>query len=406
MFDGIKIIIKDGVTDRKLLNNPALDFTSIHKETGEVPTASDRANNKGFNYKIVKYKNLTIKVYDTGTVLIAGSLHYNYNDGLHNYNQYTLGDVRRTLIKLNDELGINSQTARIQSLEFGVNLPTDPTPFIKNLVTHKTNTFNRFDIINSNGKKTLEKGKQFYLKIYDKGLQNRKYINDLILRFEYICRKMELISEHPVYLSDLLKPEIIERCGCLLEKAYQDLIIKEPVNLKGLKIDDRELYLKGTNPNYWNTLTKQQRCKKKKEFNQLLDLHSTDRIKEKTYQIFIETLQNITTSAEETDYFLTDFEKPLRLLSDHLGNMSKGNHTVFNTMTCITCGRDISNQKAGSKYCSEKTFGKDAKKCRNQNSNKRNNMIRKIHYVESKGILFPINQFLKIPEEIQVIINS
>ena len=405
MFDGIKIIIKDGVTDRKLLNNPALDFTGIHKETGEVPTASDRAKNKSFNYLIVRYKNLTIKVYDNGTVIIVGSLHYFYNEGLHNYNQYTLEDVRRTLIKLNDELGINPQTARIQSLEFGVNLPTDPTPFIKNLVTHKTNTFNRFDILNSNGKQTLKKGKQFVLKCYDKGLQNRDYTSLQILRFEYKCLKMELISEHPVYLSDLLKPEIIERCGYLLKQSYQDLIIKEPVNIRGLKINERELYLKGTNPNYWNTLTKQQRYKKRIAFNQLLDLHSTDRIKEKTYQIFIQTLQNIINSADQTGYFLTDFKKPNRLLSDHLGNMSKGNPTGFNTMTCITCGRDISDQKAGSKYCSEKTFGRDAKKCRNRNSNKRNNMIRKIHYVESKGILFPINQFLKLPDELRSIIN-
>lgn len=405
MFDGIKIMIKDGVSDRELLSNPYLDFRCTQKDTGEVPTASERAKNKGYNYKETDYKNLNIRVFDTGTVLIVGSLHKFYNEGLHNYNQYTLEDVSRTLIKLNNELGIEPKTARIQSLEFGLNLLTNPTLFIENLVTHKTNMFNRFDVINSNGKKTLEKGKQFNLKIYDKGLQNRKYTHDLILRFEYVCRKMELISKHPIYLSNLLKPEIIERCGCLLKKAYKDLIIKEPVNLRGMKTNERELYLKGINPNYWSTLTKQTRYRKRNEFNQLLDLYSTDRIKEKTHQIFIETLHNIINTVNQIGYLLTDFIKPLRLPFDSLDNISISNHSGFNTMNCITCGRDISNQKVGSKYCSEKTFGKDAKKCRNHNNNKRNNLIRKIHYVESKGILFPINQFLKIPEEIQVIIN-
>jgi len=405
MFDGIKIIIKDGVTDRKLLNNPVLDFTGTYKVTGEVPTASDRENNKSLNYKIVRYKNLTIKVYDNGTVIIYGSLHYFYNEGLHNYNQYTVDDVERTLIKLSDELGINPQTARIQTLEFGVNLLTDPTPFIKNLVSHKTNTFNRYDILNSNGKQSLKKGKQFGLKYYDKGLQNRFYTDELILRAEFKCLKMELIRKQPVYLSDLTKPDIINRCGDLLKKAYQDLIIKEPVNIRGLTIREKELYLKGINPNYWNTLSKQQRYKKRIAFNKLLDLHSIDRIKAKTYQIFLKTLQNLTNSDSQTGYFLTDFEKPFRLLSDPLDNMSEGNHTGFNTMNCITCGKDISNQRAGSKFCSETIYGKDAKKCRNQNSNKRNNLIRKIHYVESKGILFPINQFLKIPEELRTAIN-
>lgn len=405
MFDGVKIMIKDGVTDRRLLNNPTLDFAGTYKVTGEVPTALDRANNKGYNYKSTIYKNLSIRVYDTGTVIIAGSLHYLSNEGVHNYNQYTIEDVQGALIKLSDELGINPQTARIQTLEFGVNLLTDPSPFINYLVAHKTNTFNRYDILNSNGKQSLKKGKQFGLKYYDKGLQNRCYTDELILRAEFKCIKMELIRKQPVYLSDLIKPDIINRCGELLNKSFQELIIKEPVNLKWLKINERELYKDCINPNYWNTLSKHQRYKKKIAFNKLLDLHSTDRIKEKTYRIFLQTLQNITTSGNKTGYLLTDFQKPTRLLSDSLGNMSIGNHTGFTTMSCISCGRDISNQKAGSKFCSETMYGKDAKKCRNKNSNKRNNLIRKIHYVESKGILFPLNQFLKIPEELRTVIN-
>jgi hypothetical protein len=406
MFDGIKIMIKDGVTDRKLLNNSYLDFRCTQKDTGEVPTASERANNKGYNYKETDYKKLNIRVYYTGTVIIAGSLHYFYNDGLHNHNQYTLEDVSLTLIKLYNELGIEPKTARIQSLEFGVNLLTNPTLFIENLVTHKINSFNKFDIPNSNGKRTPTKGKQFGLKIYDKGLHFREFTDKQILRFEYKCQKMEKISKHhPIYLSDLIKPDIINRCGELLKQAFRDLTIKEPVNIKGLNTKEKELYLKGSNPNYWSTLTKQTRYRKRDAFNQLLDLYSTDRIKEKTHQIFIETLQNIINPADQTGYLLTDFKKPIRLPFDSLDNMSISNHSGFNTMNCITCGRDISNQKVGSKYCSEKTFGKDAKKCRNHNNNKRNNLIRKIHYVESKGILFPINQFLKIPEEIQVKIN-
>jgi len=36
---------------------------------------------------------------------------------------------------------------------------------------------------------------------------------------------------------------------------------------------------------------------------------------------------------------------------------------------CITCGNDITIQKKGSIYCSEKIFGKAVKKCRNQKTN-------------------------------------
>ncbi|HXI01474.1 MAG TPA: hypothetical protein VNI52_14490 [Sphingobacteriaceae bacterium] len=398
-------MIKDEVTDRSLLNNPLLDFISIHKETGEVPTASDRNCDRRHNYKSASYKGLDIRVYDSGTVLIAGSLHYFFNEGLHNYNQFTISDLTHTLNKLQTELGINPNTARIQTLEFGVNLTTDPTPFINSLVTHKTNQFNRFDIVNSNGKQTLQKGRRCGLKVYDKGLQFRHLTDNDILRFEYKCLKMELIRKEPVYLADLIKPDIIDRCGKLLDQAFKDLIIKEPVNLKDLTGREREFYLKGINPAYWNTLTKQRRYKNRIRFNRLLDVHSTDRIKDKTYKTFLKTLQNITVSDPEKGYFLTDILEPERLLSDRLDNKSLSNPNRFNPMRCISCNRDISGQKAGSKFCSEKTFGKDAKKCRNKNSNPRNNFIRKIHYVESKGLLFPLDQFIKIPENLELNIN-
>lgn len=62
---------------------------------------------------------------------------------------------------------------------------------------------------------------------------------------------------------------------------------------------------------------------------------------------------------------------------------------------CVTCGRDITDQKSGSQFCSEKVFGKEAKKCRNQNSNRRNNYRRKVENIENKGVLFDVRPFIQ-----------
>lgn len=60
---------------------------------------------------------------------------------------------------------------------------------------------------------------------------------------------------------------------------------------------------------------------------------------------------------------------------------------------CQTCGQDISTQKKGSVFCSEKKFGTEAKKCRNINSNPRNNYRRKEQRIYGGGfLLFDINQ--------------
>lgn len=65
---------------------------------------------------------------------------------------------------------------------------------------------------------------------------------------------------------------------------------------------------------------------------------------------------------------------------------------------CKCCGRDITHQRKDSVFCSEKYFGKEAKKCRNKDSNRRMIIKRKIKnamekekmmqvvYVDSNGL--------------------
>ena len=61
---------------------------------------------------------------------------------------------------------------------------------------------------------------------------------------------------------------------------------------------------------------------------------------------------------------------------------------------CFSCGRNISNQKKGSKFCSEKVYGKEAKRCRNVDSNPRNNFKQREKRIKNGGLLFEIDSYL------------
>jgi len=62
---------------------------------------------------------------------------------------------------------------------------------------------------------------------------------------------------------------------------------------------------------------------------------------------------------------------------------------------CLSCKKDITNQHKNSLFCSSKYVGeREAKKCRNNNSNPRNNRLRKIDKINSKGVLFDIAPFV------------
>ncbi|HEY8401336.1 MAG TPA: hypothetical protein VIK89_08745 [Cytophagaceae bacterium] len=65
-----------------------------------------------------------------------------------------------------------------------------------------------------------------------------------------------------------------------------------------------------------------------------------------------------------------------------------------NKRYCKSCGRDISGQKLNSVFCSEKIFGKEAKKCRNKDSNPRNHVKRKIESWSSSPMIFSIDEMI------------
>jgi len=410
MFDGIKLRIKDEVTNAALLKNHLLDFTAIHKETGEEPTPEDREQNIKFNYKYAEYKGLKIKVHDSGLVLINGSLHKFFNDGAHNFNQYSIDDVKTTLKRLYDELNINANDAEVQNLEFGINLVTtyNPSYIIANLRNHKNRAF--YMMQEGDGKTTVANNAQYGLKVYNKGLQYAKYTSDSILRFEVKCVKMECIRPGRIYLSDLVTPAIIDRCSTMLKQAFTDLVIKEPVNEDKLTTKEKELYLKATNAAYWedkeNTLSRFKKHRDKQKYNDLLLTHSLDRIKAKTYVILEETLSRITQFKPETRNVLTDSENSFAQRSDTLYKLSKRCTPKQPPRKCLSCGQDISNQRAGSLYCSEKIYGKEAKRCRNMNSNRRRDYNKKVHYARyDDGVLFDVNPYFKNPGIIDLKLN-
>ena len=66
------------------------------------------------------------------------------------------------------------------------------------------------------------------------------------------------------------------------------------------------------------------------------------------------------------------------------------NKETSTTKQCLTCGRDISNQKSTSKYCSEKLFGREVKRCRNVISNLRRDELKRY----PSQTLFDVDQYL------------
>ena len=72
---------------------------------------------------------------------------------------------------------------------------------------------------------------------------------------------------------------------------------------------------------------------------------------------------------------------------------------------CQTCGRVLTSSSSQAKFCSELVWGSAAKKCRNADSNPRNNAAATRRKTKNQGpLLFDDSDFIRVPEQIRAFV--
>jgi predicted RNA-binding Zn-ribbon protein involved in translation (DUF1610 family) len=403
MIDGICIVCEIKDFPQWRLRMPFEFYTPINTDDGTIKTKQKKDNS--INGKLVESDYQTIKhtaEYQTYELVISevirakkqpkyylkinGSLHKNKFSG-ENYERFYHIDVINEINNLCNKLEINSKRVKIDGLEFGVNIKTDFSPHLyltDNLVRYKHLQFNQYAPDRRNRRLGYECVlSQYRVKIYDKGLQYGLFCK--LLRFEVRFNKMQKINECSIYsLHDLTKPNSMGVLKGLLLGIWNDVLLYEPMDLPdNAELTDlqKELIQCGNNPKYWSKLHKSNKTKYNYHRTVLKEL-----IKKygKGYHIDIK-------AKIEREWQL--------LLSNKLYGFTikiRGKNVESDTPRryCISCNKEITHQRDTSKFCSPKYVGVvEAHKCRNIDSNKRNNLKNKIHRIMSKGVLFDIEPF-------------
>lgn len=263
MYDFIKIAVTDQKFAEGLIVNPLLDFnTLVNERTGVMKDGVQCA----------RHKNLDFTTYPSGRVEIQGSLHKYWNDGLHNWNDFNLNDVKSCISDLQATFSIDPDKATVHNLEFGLNVSTayNPDAFLTSLVTHKKEPFNKMKTRGQGNGKEVYYG-QYGIKVYNKGLQYNR--PDNILRFEKKVFKMECLGWGEIKLKDLLSPAFFNHCLTELLSSYDELLITDKVNESALSKAKLKLFHNCKNPLNWGEMTPEQRYKKKAKFCQLVREH-------------------------------------------------------------------------------------------------------------------------------------
>lgn len=236
MIDYIKIKITDSILINQVWNNPILEY--------------DGKSEKRFNDEVRelitrKYKNLYFVKYDN-RLEIKGSIHYFFNEELHNANDFYISDCISTIIQFRDIFDLDLDKCFLINLEYGVNvLPGIPiNDLIVNLIYHEKRQFVRatehitYKIAGNDAYKQI--------KAYAKGVQFPNYCNPNTFRFEIKTKQAKFINKLGLYtLHDLT---IINNYNLLI-----DSLLKEWDNVLLFDLS-KNIDTKFFNTHFWEQL--------------------------------------------------------------------------------------------------------------------------------------------------------
>jgi hypothetical protein len=410
MIDGIKIYYN--LADfEKWKQSVNIEFGRTILDTGEIKskvrnlnglhqrTFEHRATFQTYSLLVREverkdFKGNEVKDY---FLTIDGSLHKNYFDG-ENYSRFDWDKLQTEILNIENSLQLSPDSAKIVNIEFGVNiqLPFEVMPFLKrSLISYKGKPFNQYRP-DRNGFVLgyVCDRSQYSVKIYDKGKQYNLPMP--LMRFEKRFTKMQKLKEYGIKtLSDLKDRDKVKNLFALLQTAWNDvLLFDDSINIKrsNLRPLERELLNQGSNSKFWEELKETNRRRfdsKRKQFRELVkkygqNLHGViDALIKNEWETLFENCTNLP-SVQSVE--LNKFTVKVK---------GKNVHTLPLHKTCISCGRDITNQKGNSKFCSAKYVGESAAhKCRNTNSNARNSLKNKIKRINGRGVLFDISPYL------------
>lgn len=418
MFDGINAIYKLTEKDNHILNFHLWEVLVI-EQTGE------RAN----DFKTFYKHGLTFKLKPSlngGHVLsINGSLHKWHNKGYVNSNQFSFNDVQKAVYNLCSQFDIPANKILLHGLEIGVNisLPYPVKKLLKSMVAYKGKPFTQINKINE-GKGFVCSLSEYHLKIYNKGKQ-AKTGEENLLRFEVSVKKMRYLKNTFATLADLTNKEKALTGIEYLQDCYNAIIWTNSTVNKNL-MNDREIkqWLYYSNPKTWQEMRgKEKALYHRKKWKILLNKYGktpdilpqilmvwhilfaeNEANKTSPFHPLIlenEALKNLTFSPFKCNgekvriIDLKSIEKKDGLGIDENNNISNGTSTkllpkhyleITEKRTCKTCKKDISKQRRRSVFCSSKYVGeKQAKQCRNKNSNRKKDFKKKIRKAISEN---------------------
>ncbi len=336
MIDFIKYLLPYLFKD-ELLNNPLLVFLDvINTREGIITRSYQNAYYKGLEFKIYYPTN----THPNGRITVEGSLHKYWNNGAHNYNDFSVYNAFEVVTDIETKFSIKPNQCNLIQLEIGLNLfpPILSKTIVNGCMFYKRIPFKDKDT-KDEGNYQQAKAQRFYVKVYDKRThyQNKGFtIDKEILRIEKKYSKSNDLHTLGIYtLKDLLDYGL-HNFKCVLIEMWDNVVFYDRDVLK-----NHPNRYKYNSIDYWQSLTTRQRKYQLRKLNKL-------------YKENPESIRNIISNLIDKKVDLLNAE--LYQINPLCIELKQDNNTPQridpNKRTCLVTGFNISMQKKGSRLLS------------------------------------------------------
>ncbi len=209
MLDLIKFKITDVVLINTVWNNELLEYVG-KSERLYIDEVKEKQTKRYKNLYFIKHQN---------RLEVSGSIHYFYNDGLHNADDFYIEYCINAINQIKDLFSIDLNKCQIINLEYGVNINPiiNVTDLIHNLVYHEKRQVTRPTTHFSFKLAGYEAYKQ--IKAYDKSVQFPHECENTF-RFEVRSRQAKFI--HSLGLFTLHDLTLLENYNILIASLLKE----------------------------------------------------------------------------------------------------------------------------------------------------------------------------------------
>lgn len=262
MIDFVRFKLPSKYT-KELINHPQLNWIGRYVVNdgedlpGKVAYILNQQDQKLFTLTVVVPKNKG-KVKRENYIKLEGSLHYLKENQKNNSTSLSIKSVQQIIRQLAEYLKFDNKDAEITCIEYGANfrITEPPSEFMKAMVMHKSKPFKHEDDDRKNDKDFYRcKHDDYFLKIYDKGLQYHRP-NENLLRVEKRTRRMKQLNSIGIRtLDDLAKWQNLKKLAKDLVSCFNEIVVFDPkIDIDKLDLKTQNWALKYSQEKYWKKI--------------------------------------------------------------------------------------------------------------------------------------------------------